>query len=266
MDMVMLNDGGHMPNFGFGTWHLNDGREAESAVTAALETGYRLIDTAKIYGNETGVGRAIKQSGLARQEIFLTTKLWPNDFGHVRRAMQESLDRLGLDYLDLYLLHWPGHDSDLRRQAWRELEKTQADGLVKHIGVSNYMPEHLAEMAGYAKVPPAVNQIEFHPFIYKEQSPALAFSHKNKIIVEAYSPLAQARNLKNPLLEKLADKHSKTPAQVMLRWAIQHKTVPIPKSANQERIKQNFDVFDFKLDHEEMGQIDRLSAGRGAFG
>lgn len=254
-----------MPNFGFGTWHLSDGREAFDAVLAALETGYRLIDTAKIYGNEKGVGQAIKKSSLARKDIFITTKLWPSDFDEHRQALEASLERLGLDYLDLYLVHWPGHDPELRRQAWQSLEEAKADSLVKHIGVSNYKPEHLAQMLVYAEVMPAVNQIEFHPFIYKEHQAALEASRQKNIVVEAYSPLAQAHNLENRSLNDIAKKYSKTPAQVMLRWAIQYGTVPIPKSAHKERIKENFDVFDFKLTSEEVTLIDGLS-GRGAFG
>jgi diketogulonate reductase-like aldo/keto reductase len=265
MEQIKLNDGGSMPNFGFGTWNLREGPEAVEAVLASLEAGYRLIDTAKIYGNEISVGKAIQQSAIPRKDVFITTKLWPNDFSEAEEALRQSLDRLKLDYLDLYLIHWPGHDPSLRRQAWQALEKAKADGLVKHIGVSNYMAQHLNEMSDYAKEMPVVNQIEFHPFIYQEQRPALDASQQKKIVVEAYSPLAQAHNLQNQLLNDIADKYSQTPAQVMLRWAIQHKTVPIPKSAHAERIKENFEVFNFKLTSEEMSQIDELS-GRGAFG
>jgi diketogulonate reductase-like aldo/keto reductase len=257
--------GGDIPDIGFGTWQLNDGQETIESVLTALEAGYRLIDTAKIYGNESGVGQALKQSGLAREELFITTKLWPADFSSAGKALQESLKRLKLAYIDLYLIHWPGHDRQLRLLAWQTMEKARSESLIKHIGVSNYMPQHLAEMADYAKVMPAINQIEFHPFIYEQQRPALEASHKLGVAVEAYSPLARAHNLKNKLLTEIAARYSKTPAQIMLRWAIQHKTVPIPKSGNRERIIQNFDVFDFKLAAEDMKTIDGLS-GRGAFG
>jgi methylglyoxal/glyoxal reductase len=267
MEKIKLNDGGQMPGIGFGTWQLAEGRETVEAVLAALDAGYRLIDTAKIYGNEAGTGEGVRRSGLVRKDLFMTTKLWPSDFGsrNTRRALEESLARLELDYLDLYLLHWPGREPRLRRESWQELEKAKTDGLVRHIGVSNFMPEHLEEMAGYAKQSPAVNQIEFNPFVFSEQAAAWQASRAANIAVEAYSPLARAHNMRNQTLQKLAESHSKTSAQIMLRWAIQHKTIPIPKSAHAGRIKENIDVFNFELSRADMDSLDQLS-GRGGFG
>jgi diketogulonate reductase-like aldo/keto reductase len=259
--MIDLNTDLKIPAIGFGTWQIENHNEAQEAVKIALDVGYRLIDTAKVYGNEEGVGKGIKESGLDRSDIFITTKLWNGDQGYdsALKAFDESLKRLGLEYLDLYLIHWPA--TDKRAESWKALQKIYAEGLAKNIGVSNYTVRHLQELLSGSKVVPAVNQIEFHPFIYNDQKEVLEFCKEKGIIIEAYSPLARAKDLNNTTLHAVAERHGKTIAQIMLRWAIQHGTVPIPKSTNAGRIKENFNVFDFELAEEEMQSINRLSSG-----
>ena len=258
---IELNNGEKVPGFGFGTWQLEEGNEVLGATVEALKTGYRLIDTARIYGNERGVGEAIRRSGVPREEIFVTTKLWPSDFGYdsALRAFDESMQRLGLDYLDLYLIHWPGQDKQKRQEAWRALIELQKQKIVRSIGVSNYMVEHLQEVVKTSDVVPAVNQIEFHPYIYEEQKPVLDLCKKHDIVVEAYSPLSRGLGLNNITVNDIAQRLERTPAQVVLRWAIKHNTVPIPKSVHPERIKENFQVFDFELAAEDMKILDDLS-------
>jgi len=252
-----------MPAFGFGTWQLAEGNEALDAVTEAIRLGYRLIDTARIYGNERSVGEAIKKSAVPREEIFVTTKLWPNDFGYdnALRAFDESLERLGLEYIDLYLIHWPRDDKERRRESWRALGEIYKQRRAKSIGVSNYSIEHLEEVLG-SDEPPVVNQIEFNPYIYDKQAPLLDFCRRQKIVVEAYSPLARGRRLDNQIISQIAQKIGKTNAQVLLRWAIQHGTVPIPKSAHSSRIKENLAIFDFELSSGDMKAINSLGRGK----
>ena len=261
---VKLNSGTKMPALGFGTWNLH-GDEAERSVRAALNSGYRLIDTAKIYGNEQEVGQAIRDSQVSRQEIFVTTKLWTSDHGYesAHQAFDDSLGRLGLEYVDLYLIHWPGRDTQARLDSWRALDEIQHSGRAKAIGVSNFTPEHLAELAKHSQTTPAVSQIEFHPFIHHRQISTLEYCKKHDIAVEAYSPLSMGRKIDDPLISAVAKRVKRTNAQVMLRWAIQHETIPIPKSAHPERIKENLQVFDFKLSDEEMDALDGLSGGNG---
>jgi diketogulonate reductase-like aldo/keto reductase len=247
-----LNTGAKMPAIGFGTWKL-EGSEAREAVNA----GYRLIDTAKIYGNEREVGQAIKHSQVSREGIFVTTKLWPSDFSDAKRAFEDSLTKLAVEYVDLYLLHWPNGPE--RRQAWKELEKIHKSGRAKAVGVSNFMVEHLEDLFKSSSLMPAVNQIEFHPFIYEKQKPVLALCAEKGIVVEAYSPLAQARNLEDTTIATIASAHGKSSAQVMLRWAIHHGTIPIPRSSNSERIRSNLEVFDFELTANDMAALDNLS-------
>lgn len=256
-----LNSGVEMPEFGFGTWQLSDGDEVINAVTGALNAGYRLIDTAKAYGNEKGVGQAVRKSHVPRQDIFVTTKLWPSDFGYdsAKKAFDASLERLGLEYVDLYLMHWPSRDSKRRQEAWRALAEIYKEGRAKAIGVSNYMVEHLDEVLNTSKVVPAVNQIEFHPYIYEKQQPVLELCKKHGIVVEAYSPLSRGLGLDNITVNDIAERAGRTPAQVVLRWAIQHDTIPIPKSATPERIRQNIKVFDFELSRDDMKRLDDLS-------
>jgi diketogulonate reductase-like aldo/keto reductase len=258
---IKLNTGLDMPAIGFGTWQIEDQDKAAKSVKTAVEVGYRLIDTAKIYGNEHGVGKGIAESGVARKEFFITTKLWNSDQGYesALKAFEQSLKRLDMEYLDLYLIHWPA--TDKRAESWKALQKIYSEGLAKNIGVSNYTLHHLQELLAETDVVPAVNQIEFHPFIYDEQKEVLEFCREKGIVVEAYSPLARAKDLNNTTLHAIAERHDKTIAQVMLRWAIQHGTVPIPKSTNTSRIKENFSVFDFKLSDEEMRTINKLSSG-----
>lgn len=256
-----LNTGGEIPAIGFGTWQIAGGDETVKAVSEALNAGYRLIDTAKIYGNERGVGEAIRISHVPREEVFVTTKLWPSDFGYdsAKQAFVGSLRRLGLAYIDLYLMHWPSHDKDRRRDAWRALCEIYKDGRAKAIGVSNYDIEHLEEVLSTSDIVPAVNQIEFHPYIYEKQEPVLKKCAQHKIIVEAYSPLSRGLGLNNITVNDVAELTGRTPAQVVLRWALQHDTVPIPKSATPERIHDNIKVFDFELSSEDMRRLDDLS-------
>jgi diketogulonate reductase-like aldo/keto reductase len=253
-----------IPAIGFGTWQLADGQEVKDAVATALRAGYRLIDTAKLYANEKGVGEAIAASGLPRQQIFITTKLWNDDQGYdsARRAFAASLKKLSLDYIDLYLIHWPGHDPDSRRDSWRALLELNDQGTAKAIGVSNYAIQHIEELLDYSPIRPAVNQIEFHPFVYEQQKPIVDFCNEQGIIVEAYSPLASGGRINHPSINKIADKYGKTNAQIVLRWCLQHATIPLPRSTNPEHIKQNINIFDFELSPGDVEKINGLSNGR----
>ena len=257
---VELNNGVTMPQFGLGVWQMNEGDEVEEAVLAALKAGYRLIDTAAVYGNEEGVGEAIRKSGVPREEIFVTTKLWNSDQGKdsVRQAFDKSLERLGLDYVDLYLIHWPVPAKGLYVETWKEMEKIYADGKARAIGVSNFHPEHLNALLAEAEVVPAVNQIELHPR-FPQQILRDYCADKN-IHVESWSPIGGSRGslLEDPILKRIGNKYGKTPAQVVIRWHIQHGLIVIPKSANPDRIRQNVDIFDFELSDEDMTEIDGL--------
>ncbi|HTE49130.1 MAG TPA: aldo/keto reductase [Candidatus Paceibacterota bacterium] len=264
---IVLNNKVEMPTIGFGVWQLSEGEEVINAVKLALAAGYRLIDTAKIYKNEEGVGKAIKESGLPREEIFITTKLWNTDQGYAStlKAIDESLAKLGTSYVDLYLIHWPTADGDLkikksfnkREETWRAMEEIYKSGKAKAIGVSNYTITHLEEMKKYAKIPPAVNQVEFHPFLY--QAELLNYCNENDIVLEAYSPLMHGERLNNETITNIAQRYGKSNAQVILRWNLQLGAVPIPKSAHQEHIIENIKVFDFELKEEEMKRIDNLN-------
>lgn len=256
-----------MPGLGFGTWQLADGKETVGSVSEALRAGYRLIDTAKIYGNEKSVGEAVRASKISREEIFVTTKLWNSDQGYdsAIAAFGEGLNKLGLEYVDLYLIHWPGHNASRRLDSWRALVQIYEKKKAKSIGVSNFMVNHLEELLTKGSIVPAINQIEFHPFIYDKQLPILEFCKARGIVVEAYSPLDHGHNMNDTTLRSIASQHNKSVAQVMLRWAIQHGTVPIPKSSHLQRIRENLDIFDFKLSSEEIKAIDELG-GRGKSG
>ncbi|MFJ9038328.1 aldo/keto reductase [Streptomyces sp. NPDC102406] len=251
-----------MPQLGFGVWQVPDD-EAEQAVTTALEAGYRSIDTAAIYGNEEGTGKAIAASGLPREDLFVTTKLWNADQGHdaTLRAFDTSLDKLGLDYVDLYLIHWPLPSKDRYVETYKAFEKIHADGRAKAIGVSNFLPEHLDRLTAETSVVPAVNQIELHPHL---QQRASREKHAELgIATEAWSPLGQGKGLLEvPAIVAIARKHGRTPAQIVLRWHIELGNVVIPKSVTPSRIKENIDVFGFELDTEDLGAISALNEDR----
>lgn len=256
---VTLNNGILMPWFGLGVYQTPPGKVTEQSVAWALEAGYRHIDTARVYKNEESVGRALRASGVPREEVFITTKLWnaEHGFDEATQACRKSLERLGLDYLDLYLIHWPVEGT--RRDSWRALEELHLEGLCRAIGVSNYTIRHLEEMEEYAQVLPAVNQVEFHPFLH--QRDLLAWCRDHDIVLEAYSPLTRGERLNDPLLATIAAAHEKTPAQVLIRWCLQKELVVIPKSEKEKHIRDNAQVFDFQLTEEEMERIDGLDEG-----
>ncbi|MCX4642107.1 aldo/keto reductase [Streptomyces sp. NBC_01446] len=251
-----------MPQLGFGVWQVPDA-EAEKAVATALEAGYRSIDTAAIYGNEEGTGKAVAASGIAREKLFVTTKLWNADHGYdaALRAFDASLDKLGLDYLDLYLIHWPLPSKDSYVDTYKALEKIYADGRAKAIGVSNFLPEHLERLLGETSIIPAVNQIELHPHL--QQRAAREFHAEQGIATEAWSPLGQGKGLLEvPAIVAIAQKHGRTPAQIVLRWHVQLGNVVIPKSVTPSRIVENIAVFDFELDVEDIAAISALNEDR----
>lgn len=245
-----------MPYLGLGVYQARPGREAESAIRCALDEGYRLIDTAKLYGNEADVGKVVRECGLPRDDVFVTTKLWNSDHGYdeTLKACARSLRTLGLDYVDLYLVHWPVEAE--RRETWKAMEALYARGMARAIGVSNYMVYHLEELLDEAEVVPAVDQIEMHPFI--PQSEVRAFCRGHGILPEAYSPLTRGRRLDDPRLASVAERHGKTSAQVLLRWCLQQGAAVIPKSVRPERIRENRDVFDFELTAGDLGVLDSL--------
>jgi len=254
---VILNNGINMPLFGLGVYLAAPGTEVQNAMRQALKLGYRLIDTASMYENEIDVGKVVRENIVPREEIFVTTKLWNSDHGYDRtlKAFYESMDRLGLEKIDLYLIHWPVEG--LRKESWRALETLYEEGKCRAIGVSNYLVRHLEELFGYAKVIPAVNQVEFSPFLY--QKDLLAFCQQSGIQLEAYSPLTRGKKLKHPLLLKLAQKYQKTPAQILIRWSLEHEIVVIPKSSHPDRIRENAAVFDFQIAAEDMSELDSLN-------
>ena len=253
-----LRSGGSIPIVGLGVWQSPKNVTA-LAVSTALERGYRHIDTARIYGNEGEVGAGLKASGVAREKVFVTTKLWNEDQGYdaALRAFDKSIERLAVDYIDLYLIHWPV--AGQRKDSWRALEKIKADGRAKHIGVSNYLVNHLEEMTGYAKELPEVNQIEIHPFL--QQRDTRAWCEAKKIVVEAYSPLTHGRRLNDPTVASVAKEVGRTSAQVLLRWGVQHGLVTLPKSTRETRIVENGALFDFELSEAAMAKLDALDEG-----
>ena len=250
-----------IPSIGLGVYKSEPGPVTKNAVSAALELGYRHIDTASIYNNEADVGDAIAASGLDRSDVFVTTKLWNDDQGYdnTLKAFDRSLDQLGLDYVDLYLIHWPVQV--VRLDTWRALERLTLDGRVRDIGVSNYMALHLREILEHAAVVPAVNQIELSPFNYRTRMETLDLCREHDIVVEAYSPLTKGRKLGDPVLGEVSASHGKSPAQVLIRWALDKGFVVLPKSVNRDRIAENMDVFDFTLTAEEHDRLDALDEG-----
>ncbi|GGS93178.1 oxidoreductase [Nonomuraea spiralis] len=261
MNSLMLNtDGVQIPQLGFGVWQV-PADEAERAVTTALRAGYRHIDTAAAYENEEGVGRAVRAAGVPREKVFVTTKLWNGDHGRAEQAFDESLARLGLDYVDLFLIHWPVPEQDKYVQAWRAIEKIYRDGRAKAIGVSNFTVATLTRLMNETDITPSINQIELHP--YFQQREMRAFHEANGILTEAWSPLGQGKGLlADPALGVLSEKYGRTPAQIVLRWHLQLGNVAIPKSVTPARIEENLDVFGFILDAEDMAAIGAMNAGR----
>jgi diketogulonate reductase-like aldo/keto reductase len=258
---ITLNNGDKMPAIGFGTWDLFDGENTLKVIKNALERGYRLIDTAKIYRNENSVGKALQESLVKREEIYLTTKLWGSAeaYEDTLAEFDQSLKRLNLDYVDLYLIHSPNVGN--RSECWRALNDLNKSGKARAIGVSNFSVAHLKEIIQSSGAVPAVNQIEFHPYIYKDMVPILDFYKENNIAVQAYSPLARGKFSNEQVISKVAKKHNKTGGQIMLRWAVQHGTVPIPKTATDDRMTENLSIFDFELTEDEMNLINNLSSG-----
>lgn len=256
-DTTTLHNGVKMPWMGLGVFKVEEGEEVVESVKAALRNGYISIDTAAIYGNEEGVGKAIKESGIPREDLFITTKLWNSEQGYEKtlKAFETSMEKLGLDYLDLYLIHWPGKDK--YKDTWKAFEKLHKDGKIRAIGVSNFQVHHLEDLMSEAEVKPMVNQVEFHPHLTQKE--LLAFCKEQGIALEAWSPLKQGQLLDEPLLKEIAEKYNKSVAQVILRWDLQHGVITIPKSTKEHRIIENADVFDFELSQEEVEKIDSLN-------
>lgn len=246
-----------MPWFGLGVWKMDSGQEVEASVCDAIEAGYRHIDTAALYKNEEGVGHAIKDAGIAREELFVTTKVWNDDFGYetTLRAFEESRKKLGLEYLDLYLVHWPVTGRYL--ETYRALEKLYQDGYVRSIGVSNFQIHHLEDLKQHFETTPVVNQVEYHPRL--TQKPLHTYCREHGIQLEAWSPLMRGKILDEPSITEIAEKYGKNSAQVVLRWDLQNKVVTIPKSSRKDRIISNADLFDFELTAEEVARIDALN-------
>lgn len=264
MQKVTLNNGIEMPILGFGVYHIQDANECEQSVYDAIMAGYRLIDTAASYLNEEAVGRAIKRSGVAREELFITTKLWVQDTGYERtkKAFEKSLERLQLDYLDLYLIHQPYGDVF---GSWRAMEELYRDGKVRAIGVSNFHEDRLIDLIIHNEVVPAVNQVETHPF--NQQIENAKFMKENNVQIESWAPFAEGKNnlFQHEILVSIAEKYNKSVAQVVLRWLAQREVVVIPKSVRKERIIKNFDIFDFELSQEDMESITTLDTKQSLF-
>jgi 2,5-diketo-D-gluconate reductase A len=260
MKTLRLIDGNEIPQLGIGTWQVED-NAAEQQIRTAIDVGYRLIDTAKLYGNEAGVGRAIRDSNVDRDELFVTTKMWSDDAGYdsALKAFDRSMDLLGLDYLDLYLVHWPGGEIDV--DSWRALIRLQEEGRVRSIGVSNFSGVEIDRVSDATGAIPAVNQIELHP---EKPAPELrAANAKRGVVTQSWGPLGRGAHrggsLTSPVIADVAKKHERTPAQVILRWHVQLGLVAIPKSVHPERMKENFEIFDFELDEDDMRAVGSLS-------
>jgi diketogulonate reductase-like aldo/keto reductase len=257
METVTLNNGVRMPSLGLGVFQVHDGI-AREVVSTALGMGYRHIDTAAYYQNEAGVGRAIRESGLPREEVFVTTKLWYTDFGRreALAACDRSLRALDLEYVDLYLIHWPRGEG--RVETWKAMERILDEGKARAIGVSNYLPRHIEEIASSAVIP-AVDQVEFSPFLYQKH--LLEYCRSRGIILEAYSPLTRGRRLDDPRLVALSRRYGRTPAQMMIRWVLQKGMVVIPKTVHPDRMRENAAVFDFHIDPQDEAAMDAFDEG-----
>lgn len=259
MKALSLGTGATIPSLGLGVWQAPRGEITRAAVTAAIDAGYRHVDTAHIYGNEQDVGAAVRASSVSRAELFVTTKLWNADQGYdsARRAFDASLARLGLDYVDLYLIHWPVPGK--RLESWRALESIFEDGRARAIGVSNFLRPHLQELMAVAKVVPHVNQIELTPFLQRRDT--TAYCREQGIVVEAYSPLTRGKKLSDPSVLSVAARVSRTPAQVLLRWGLQQGFVVLPKSVHERRIRENAALFDFELAPSDLATLNGLESG-----
>lgn len=264
MEYIKLNDGNTIPPIGFGTYKATE-QEGIESVKQALENGYRLLDGAARYENEEAVGKGIKESGVSREDVFITTKVWREHLGYeeTKKAFYTSLKQLGLDYIDLYLIHWPANYKNfgdnwkkVNADTWRALEDLQEEGKIKSIGVSNFLVEHLEALLETAKVIPAINQIEFHAGYWQQE--VKEYCDNKNIIIEAWSPLARGRVFNNELLQKIAEKHKKSIPQICLKWCLQHHVIPIPKSTTVDRIIDNIDIFDFELSEKEMLEINEI--------
>lgn len=260
---IKLNNGFEIPLLGLGTWEITEGETIIDAIRLAISKGYRHIDTARIYGNEKGVGKGLKLSleeqGLTREDIFITTKLWINSFKYERalKAFNRSLNNLGLDYVDLYLLHWP--EPPYRQEAWKALESILKEGKARSIGVSNYYQNHLDELLSEADIIPAVNQVEFTPYLYLKE--LKEYCDNKGIRLEAYSPLTRGKKLKDSKLMDIAKKYNKSSAQILIRWGLQHEVIEIPKSSKEDHIIENSKVFDFTISEDDMALLDKFNEG-----
>lgn len=245
-----------MPRLGFGTWKLK-GMKAINPVKWALDAGYRSIDTATLYGNEKYVGKALKERDIPRKDLFITTKVWDSDLGYKKtfKAFEKSLQNLDLEYIDLYLIHWP---RKLRNESWKAMEELYKEGKIKAIGVANFATSHLQELISRFEIIPAVNQFELHPFLYNERRDLIKFCKDNNIQVEAYSPLTHGKKLNHSTIKAIAAKYEKTSAQIFIRWGLQHDFVVIPKSGSKNHIQENSDVFDFQISESDMKEIDTI--------
>ena len=254
-----LHNGVNMPWFGLGVFKVEEGPELVNAVKAAIQHGYRSVDTAAIYGNEEGVGQGIRESGVAREELFVTSKVWNADLGYEStiKAYETSLAKLGLEYLDLYLIHWPV--AGKYKEAWRALETLYKEGRVKAVGVSNFQVHHLEDLMQDAEIKPMLNQVEYHPRLTQKE--LHAYCKAQGIQLEAWSPLMQGQLLDNPILQEIAEAHGKSVAQIILRWDLQHEVVTIPKSVKEARIVENANIFDFELAAEDVAKLDALNKG-----
>lgn len=263
METVQFYNGRTMPKIGLGTYRVKDGDECRESVKYAIEQGYRSIDTAMIYGNEETVGQGIKEglesTGLSREDLFITSKLWLTDFGrqNVEDAYRQSVAKLGLDYLDLYLMHWPGTNEAVMIDTWRGMEDLYKQNQVKNIGVSNFTPEHFEALLAQVSIKPVINQVEFHPYL--AQNELRKYLEAQNIIMESWSPLMNSQILHDEVINEVANEVGKTPAQVVIRWNIQHDVVVIPKSVTPHRIEENLDVWNFELSDNQMERIDQLN-------